>query len=207
MKKGLIVNEDIWPMIDELDPEEKAELLDALSAYYQGNEAPEISRIVNMLFKRIALDNTRFDPEHRQALSEIRAEAGKKGGSKPKQNKQTEANESKKSKIAQDKIRKDKEEIREEENREYRAPRFTPPTLQDVEDYAYEKGLDIDAERFVDFYASKGWKVGSSPMKDWRAAARNWARDGDHKKKSEAPVFNFDQRHTDYDALLSSIGL
>ena len=207
MKKGLIINEDIWPMIDELDPEEKAELLDALSAYYQGNEAPEISRIVNMLFKRIALDNTRFDPEHRQALSEIRAEAGKKGGSKPKQNKQTEANESKKSKISQDKIRKDKEEIREEENREYRAPRFTPPTLQEVEDYAYEKGLDIDAERFVDFYASKGWKVGSSPMKDWRAAARNWARDGDHKKKSEAPVFNFDQRHTDYDALLSSIGL
>lgn len=207
MKKGLIINEDIWPMIDELEPEEKAELLDALSAYYQGNDSPEISRIVNMLFKRIALDNTRFDPENRQSLSEIRAEAGRKGGSKPKQNKQTEANESKKSKITQDKIRIDKEEIREEENREYRAPRFTPPTLQDVEDYAFEKGLDIDAERFVDFYASKGWKVGSSPMKDWRAAARNWARDGDHKKKSEAPVFNFDQRHTDYDALLSSIGL
>ena len=30
------------------------------------------------------------------------------------------------------------------------------------------------AEGFVDFYASKGWLVGKSKMKDWRAAARRW---------------------------------
>lgn len=54
--------------------------------------------------------------------------------------------------------------------------RFAPPSPEDVEAYASEKGLDIDADRFCDFYASKGWKVGKSPMKDWRAAARNWAR-------------------------------
>ena len=34
----------------------------------------------------------------------------------------------------------------------------------------------MDGAAFCDFYASKGWKVGSSPMRDWRAAARNWAR-------------------------------
>ena len=36
--------------------------------------------------------------------------------------------------------------------------------------------MTIDAQQFVDFYAAKGWKVGSAPMKDWQAAARNWAR-------------------------------
>lgn len=37
---------------------------------------------------------------------------------------------------------------------------------------------NVDANRFCDFYASKGWRVGSQPMKDWRAAVRNWnARD------------------------------
>jgi hypothetical protein len=32
----------------------------------------------------------------------------------------------------------------------------------------------------LDFYESKGWKVGREPMKDWRAAARNWARREKH---------------------------
>lgn len=53
--------------------------------------------------------------------------------------------------------------------------RFAPPTPAEVAEYAKSRGTPIDAERFCDFYASKGWKVGSQPMKDWRAAARNWA--------------------------------
>lgn len=52
---------------------------------------------------------------------------------------------------------------------------FVPPTIRDVEDYAFEKGLNIDAERFVNYYTSKGWMVGRTKMKDWKAAARNWA--------------------------------
>lgn len=55
-------------------------------------------------------------------------------------------------------------------------PRFSPPGVDDVRDYCRAKGYLIDPERFVDFYASKGWRVGSSPMKDWRAAVRNWAK-------------------------------
>ena len=53
--------------------------------------------------------------------------------------------------------------------------RFVPPTVEDVSAYCSEKHLVVDPQRFVDFYTSKGWKVGSSPMKDWKAAARNWA--------------------------------
>lgn len=54
--------------------------------------------------------------------------------------------------------------------------RFAPPTPEQVGEYAAEKGLTLDPHRFCDYYASKGWKVGSSPMKDWKAAARNWSR-------------------------------
>ena len=54
--------------------------------------------------------------------------------------------------------------------------RFSPPSADDVSAYATERGLDIDAAAFVDFYAAKGWKVGTSPMRDWRAAVRNWCR-------------------------------
>jgi hypothetical protein len=63
--------------------------------------------------------------------------------------------------------------------REMRAcARFVPPSVDEVQCYASEAGLQIDPHRFVDFYASKDWKVGRVKMKDWRAAARNANRDG-----------------------------
>ena len=38
-------------------------------------------------------------------------------------------------------------------------------------------GNGIDAQAFVDFYASKGWMIGKNKMKDWKAAVRTWERD------------------------------
>ena len=60
--------------------------------------------------------------------------------------------------------------------------RFRAPSQQEVAEYAGEKGLIIDADQFVDFYQSKGWKVGKDPMKDWRASVRNWCRRDGQKK-------------------------
>lgn len=57
--------------------------------------------------------------------------------------------------------------------------RFIPPDVEEVEAYCRERNNHIDAQRFVDFYASKGWKVGKEPMKDWQAAVRTWERRND----------------------------
>ena len=63
------------------------------------------------------------------------------------------------------------------------AERFEIPTLDEVKSYCQERNNGVDAERFIDFYASKGWKVGNQPMKDWRAAVRTWER-----SSASAPV-------------------
>lgn len=60
-----------------------------------------------------------------------------------------------------------------------RARRFTPPSVDDVRAYCQERGNRVDAQRFVDFYAAKGWMVGRNPMKDWKAAVRTWERSED----------------------------
>ena len=57
--------------------------------------------------------------------------------------------------------------------------RFIPPTVQEVADYCRERGNGIDAEAFVAHYASKGWMVGRSKMKDWRAAVVTWEKNRD----------------------------
>ena len=49
------------------------------------------------------------------------------------------------------------------------------PKLQ-VDDYCKELKVTFDADKFIDYYESKGWYVGKSPMKDWKATVRNWLR-------------------------------
>ena len=58
------------------------------------------------------------------------------------------------------------------------------PTVNDVESYiaaclipdGYELKTGLP-QRFYDYYASKGWMVGNSPMTDWQATARKWIKD------------------------------
>ncbi|MCI8469328.1 MAG: hypothetical protein HFJ75_07595 [Eggerthellaceae bacterium] len=81
---------------------------------------------------------------------------------------------------------KKREREREEETEEGQdrgRARFRAPTPEEVAAYAAERGIAVDAGRFCDFYASKGWKVGRSPMTDWQAAARNWARRDEERKE------------------------
>lgn len=58
---------------------------------------------------------------------------------------------------------------------------FSPPTLEEVIAYKQEVNSIVNPQGFIDFYASKGWKVGAQGMKDWKAAFRNaagWERWG-----------------------------
>jgi len=74
---------------------------------------------------------------------------------------------------------KEQEDIREanntKENKQKRK-KFVPPTVEEVEDYCFERNNKVDAEMFVDFYSSKGWMIGKNLMKDWKAAVRTWER-------------------------------
>lgn len=62
--------------------------------------------------------------------------------------------------------------------------RFTPPTVDEVDAYCKERGNRVDAQRFVDFYTMKGWKVGGDTMKDWKAAVRTWEK-GDNRSSAQ----------------------
>ena len=75
--------------------------------------------------------------------------------------------------------------------------RFRAPSPEEVEEYARSyaegKGLDLastdfDPERFVDFYAQKGWMVGKAKMKDWKASVRIWVRSSKPKNSMAKEV-------------------
>lgn len=77
-----------------------------------------------------------------------------------------------------------KKERREEEKERYSlsesntgtAKRFTPPSLKEVREYCESRDSHVDPDKFFDYYQSNGWKVGKNPMKDFKAAIRQWER-------------------------------
>src|SRR5690606_19384541 len=52
--------------------------------------------------------------------------------------------------------------------------RFTPPTLEQVQEYCTERRNNVNPSKFMAYYESNGWRVGKNPMKDWKAAVRTW---------------------------------
>lgn len=67
--------------------------------------------------------------------------------------------------------------------------RFAPPTRDEVEAYAREKGYNgFPADRFIAYYESNGWMVGRTKMKSWRAAMANWwLREDKGKQQAQQP--------------------
>lgn len=54
---------------------------------------------------------------------------------------------------------------------------FVAPSLEEIIAYFSSiGGTREDGEALRDFYTANGWKVGKNPMKDWKAASRQWLR-------------------------------
>ena len=53
---------------------------------------------------------------------------------------------------------------------------FAKPTAEEVKAYCVERKNNVDANKFIDFYESKGWLIGKNPMKDWKACVRTWEK-------------------------------
>ena len=66
--------------------------------------------------------------------------------------------------------------------------RFKKPTIEEIKEYCKERNNDVDAENFVNYYESKGWKVGKSPMKSWKSAVRTWEKNNFSQSKSQNKI-------------------
>lgn len=51
---------------------------------------------------------------------------------------------------------------------------FTPPQPNEVTEYAKTIGFRLDGQKFCDHYESRGWLIGKTKMKSWKAAVRTW---------------------------------
>ena len=69
-------------------------------------------------------------------------------------------------------------------NVENQAKRFKKPTAEEIQAYCDERENGLNGQQIFDFYQAKGWVIGKSPMKDWKAAVRTWERNRKSVKKT-----------------------
>ena len=113
--------------------------------------------------------------------------------------------------VIQSESESESESERESARARKRAAPFLPPSPDEVAAYCRERGNTVDAERFCDFYASKGWKVGNQRMQDWRSSVRTWEKSGAEPRSSPGPERLKDQmqRHNytqdDYNRMMINL--
>lgn len=84
--------------------------------------------------------------------------------------------------------------------------KFKKPELHEVSEYFMQLEIPSEAESYFNYYTANGWKVGKNPMKDWKAAARNWIKNaktyknGNDKKSS---FEHYQQYHAESDAFFA----
>lgn len=185
----------------KLPMEDRLRLYDAMLDYGETGVVPELEGPLALLWDyfqpQLELDNARYE-----SIRAKRAKAGRLGGQacqgskQPEQELQdgqeeareaaeaTEANEANEANTIQSStVQSNPVQLRE--SIAAKAPpapkkRFVPPTQAEIGAYVREAKLTMDPQEFLDYYTANGWKVGSHAMKDWRAAARNWARKEAH---------------------------
>jgi len=67
---------------------------------------------------------------------------------------------------------------------------FVKPSVEDIHTYCNERMNFVDAEKFFNFYESKGWLVGKNKMKDWKACVRTWEKSASNEFTNSKNIDN-----------------
>lgn len=168
---GFICHDDYLQKTAKLTNAEVGRLFRALMRYHATGVADEIDGR-----ESIAFDFIREDIDRTEAAYKVKCEKNRNNRlsalNNDRQQPSTNVNE-----CVQKEKEKEKEEDKDNDKERGKKARFSPPTLDEAREYCRKIGCPAEtADRFVDYYTSNGWMVGRGPMKDWRAAMRNWAR-------------------------------
>ena len=186
-----------------LSDAEKGRLVTALVNYARSGEGIELSGAERHLFPmfqaQIERDNISYDAKIKN---------GKNGGAPFGNKNATTKNNLKQPKTTENKQEEDKDKDKDKDNilsPLYIPPKsFTRPTVVEVKAYCDERKNNVNPQTFVDFYSSKGWKVGAQPMKDWKACVRTWEQRDTQPKARSRPKMSVQRKYTD--AEINSFG-
>jgi hypothetical protein len=192
-KKSFIAYTDWGDTFKALPDEKAGQLIKHLFAYVNNENPVSEDVLINAVFANIK-QTLKRDLEKYQAIIQRNRDNGSKGGrprtrsSKPKKPTgitrnpnnpvvtQINPSEPKKPDSDSDSDNGNVIDIEKMKNK-------IPPPINLVVQYCEERNNGIDANRFYDWYATRGWMVGKDKMKDWQSAIRTWEQKKKDKEK------------------------
>ena len=194
-------------VVSSLTDAEVGRLFMAMLTYAETGEEPENFEGNERFLWAVA----KRDIDMTNARNETFRQNGSKGGRpKTKQNQEkpneTKDNQEKPNETNENQTEPNetlKEKKRKEKKGNENNSRFTPPTIDEVIAYCQERKNNVNPVRWFNFYASKGWKVGKEPMKDWKASVRYWESDENDGNNSRGNGNTTEPNRADYSFLPS----
>lgn len=170
----IVLNANLTLLLDGLTAEDKGRLLEALLA----NNDERLDGQIRSLYRYIMLQQEELAAKKRHMR-----ELGAKGGAARRKS-LAAANNASATPIKRKVTKENKSVLNKKHNlfilnsekTGMATETFEPPTIQAVRSFAKAEKLNIDAETFVDFYESRGWRVGQTAIQNWQAVARLWHR-------------------------------
>ena len=168
-RDSMVFYRSFFEAVEDLPPEDFKQAVTAIMRYALDGTADDVKGVAKSI---LIMARPQIDKNNK------RYENGTRGGRKPNDNQTITKTEPKCiSSKPNVNVNDNVNDIKENTLKSVKEKRFAPPTPENVREYCREMGYThVDADRFVDFYSAKGWMVGKSKMKDWKAAVRNWER-------------------------------
>lgn len=203
MKTSFVLYTEYMSFFEALTLEEKGMLLEAIFAYEAGMELPEMDSAVKVAFsfikKRLDINDEKYE---KKAAASI--ENGKKGG-RPKKTEKTQDNpvgflETQDNPVGflkPNETQKNHVYVNDNVN-DLSKDKVSSlvinniPTLTELTNYISDKKLNVNAQRFHDYYTIKGW----DKITDWKAAVEFWSKN--ERRTSKTSQFCQTQK-SDYD--------
>lgn len=174
MRDSIVFYRSFYEAIKEIPLEQQGIVYNAIYGYALDGVEPELNGIAKAIFllvkPQIDANNSRYENGKKGA------EYGKKGG-RPKNENPKETPSEPQENPKETPNENANENVNENDKKEnIKRKTFCKPTIEEVKAYCKERNNSVDAEKFCDFYESKGWKVGKESMKDWKASVRTWEK-------------------------------
>ena len=174
MRDSIVFYRSFYEAIKEIPLEQQGIVYNAIYGYALDGVEPELNGIAKAIFllvkPQIDANNSRYENGKKGA------EYGKKGG-RPKNENPKETPSEPQENPKETPNENVNENVNENDKKEnIKRKTFCKPTIEEVKAYCKERNNSVDAEKFCDFYESKGWKVGKESMKDWKASVRTWEK-------------------------------
>lgn len=203
--------------LDDLDPADAYKIIRAICNYYTTGVDPTeqftgaLKATVRLMYQQI---------KRAEQVSEVRAEAARSMHEKHSFAVQKDANVKQESTQVLQKSATEtetntntetlkKETLPKGRVKKESAPRFSPPTLKEVEEYCKSRNSSVDPKAFWEFFNEGNWKDSKGqPVRNWKQKVLTWERyivPNDVPTKRKAPAAPKESSFDTDDFMLASL--